>query len=524
MTAARPGRDAGHAPRAAAPAVSRHRPKGTTLAEAGRPRGIRDDDAKEAGMDTTAIALPEVHQRRKESPAERLAHGKAARKKAPRSAHAGWTPAADRPDPVALLEQQAAQRAPDLVPIRYGRMLTSPAAFYRGGALLMASDLAGSPDSGLRAQICGDAHHMNFGLFESPQRRLVFDINDFDETMPGPWEWDVKRLASSFEVAGQDRGFPAADRRRIVLAGLRKYRETMLEMAEKRAIEVWYAHLDVQTIREESRALRRTDARRFARDLQSAAEKDDLRAFSRLTRKKDGVARLRSDPPLLVPAEELLSDAERGQYAHAVEEALRKYRASLPHDRQALFDLYRFKGMARKVVGVGSVGARAWVLLFAGRDADDPLFLQAKQAQASVLERFVGRSRYRHSGRRVVEGQRLMQGVSDVLLGHYDVTGFDGRRYDFYVRQLWDGKGSFTLEALDMRAWPRYAEMCAWTLARAHARTGDRIAIAGYLGTSDTFDDAVADFSAAYAEQNWRDFEALQEAVESGRVVARHGV
>jgi uncharacterized protein (DUF2252 family) len=476
-------------------------------------------------MDTTvATPLPEVHQRRKETPAERAAHGKRARKKAPRSAHAEWKPAPDRPDPVALLEQQAAERAPELVPIRYGRMLTSPAAFYRGGALLMASDLAGSPDSGLRAQICGDAHLMNFGLFESPQRRLVFDINDFDETLPGPWEWDIKRLAASFEVAGQDRGFPAADRRRIVLAAVRKYRETMLEMAEKRAVEVWYAHLDVQTIREESAALRRTDARRFARDLQRAAEKDDLRAFSRLTRMKDGVPRLRSEPPLMVPAEELLSDDERGQYAHAVEHALHGYRTSLPHDRQALFDLYRFRGMARKVVGVGSVGTRAWVLLFSGRDTDDPLFLQAKQAQASVLERFVGRSRYRHAGRRVVEGQRLMQAVGDVLLGYYDVVGFDGKRYDFYVRQLWDGKGSFTLEALDMRAWPRYAEMCAWTLARAHARTGDRISIAGYMGTGDSFDEAVADFSTAYAEQNWKDFEALREAVDSGRVKAQHGV
>ena len=244
-------------------------------------------------MDTTATPLPEIRQRRKETPAERLARGKAARKRAPRSAHSAWAPAPDRPDPVALLEEQAAERAPDLVPIRYGRMLTSPAAFYRGGALLMASDLAGSPDSGLRAQICGDAHLMNFGLFESPQRRLVFDINDFDETLPGPWEWDVKRLAASFEVAGQDRGFPASDRRRIALAAVRKYRETMLEMAEKRAIDVWYAHLDVQTIREESTALRRTDARRFAKDLQSAVEKDDLRAFSRLTKRKGGVAKLR---------------------------------------------------------------------------------------------------------------------------------------------------------------------------------------------------------------------------------------
>jgi uncharacterized protein (DUF2252 family) len=295
-------------------------------------------------------------------------------------------------------------------------------------------------------------------------------------------------------------------------------------MAESRAVDVWYAHLDVETIQSQSQALRATDARRFARDLTRAVAKDDLRALSRLTYNIDGKPRLRSEPPLLVPADELLSDVERTRYAHAVEEALRNYRESLPHDRRVLYDLYRLRGLARKVVGVGSVGTRAWVLHFAGRDDADPLFLQAKQAQASVLERFVGRSLYRHAGKRVVEGQRVMQAVSDVLLGSYSVTGFDGKRYDFYVRQLWDGKGSFSVESMAASGWPRYAEMCAWTLARAHARTGDRIAIAGYLGSGDVFDRAVADFAEAYAEQNWKDFQALRAAVDAGVVKAQTAI
>jgi len=468
--------------------------------------------------------LPDISQRRKLTPAERAARGKEARKRSPRSAHAAWEPRAGRPDPVGLLEEQAADRAPDLVPIRYGRMLASPFAFYRGGALLMASDLAGTPDSGLTAQLCGDAHLMNFGLFQSPERRLVFDINDFDETLPGPWEWDVKRLAASFEAAGLDRGFDAATRRAIVLACVRAYREAMLEMAEKRALAVWYARLDAELISTQSRVFRGRDAKRVRRDLERAATKDDLRALSRLTHEVDGRMRLRSDPPLLVPARELLSDEERGRYAQAVGEALRDYRASLPHDRQAVYDLYRFRDIARKVVGVGSVGTRAWVMLFFGRDDRDPLFLQAKQAQASVLERFVGRSRYRRAGRRVVEGQRLMQAVSDVLLGWYDVTGFDGQHYDYYVRQLWDGKGSFRVETLAADAWHGYAQMCAWVLARAHARSGDRIAIAAYLGAGDVFDRAIADFAAAYAEQNLLDYEALRAAVDTGALEARFGV
>ncbi|HMK91819.1 MAG TPA: DUF2252 domain-containing protein [Thermoleophilia bacterium] len=470
------------------------------------------------------VDLPEIAQRRKGTPKQRAARGKEARKQAPRSAHAHWQPPAARPDPVMLLEEQAKERAAELVPIRYGRMLATQGTFYRGGALLMALDLADTPVSGLTCQLCGDAHLMNFGLFESPERRLIFDINDFDETLPGPWEWDVKRLATSFEVAGRDRGFDAAARRAIILTCVRSYREAMLEMAESRAIHVWHSSVDVDLIRAHSRALEKRDAQRIERDLSHAKAKDELRALSRLTEEVEGRIRLRSAPPLLVPARELLVEGQRAKYAHTIEEALRGYRSSLAHDRQPLYDLYRFRDMARMVVGVGSVGTRAWVLLFFGRDKGDPLFLQAKQAQASVLERFVGRSRYLHAGRRVVEGQRLMQAASDFLLGWYHVHSFDGRPYDFYVRQLWDGKGSFSVEALAASAWHDYARLCAWTLARAHARTGDRIAIAAYLGGSDVFDRAVADFAAGYAEQNQRDYEALRRAVDDGRVKATFGL
>jgi uncharacterized protein (DUF2252 family) len=469
-------------------------------------------------------SLPDISQAGKLTPAQRAALGKAARKRAPRSSHARWEAPAGRPDPVGLLEEQAADRLPELVPIRYGRMLVSPGTFYRGGALLMASDLVGTPVTGFNAQLCGDAHLMNFGLYQSPERSLVFDINDFDETLPGPWEWDVKRLAVSFEIAARDHGFAAVTRRSIVLHCARAYREAMLQMAEKRAIDLWYARLDARLIEEHVEALGGRDARRMAKDMSRAEMKHDLRALARLTEEADGRIRLRSAPPLLVPAAELLQGDERLQFGSTVESALRRFRASLPRDRQAVFDLYRYRDVARKVVGVGSVGTRAWVILFFGRDDADPLFLQAKQAQASVLERFVGRSRFRCSGRRVVEGQRLMQAVGDILLGWFSVTGFQGNPVDFYVRQLWDGKGSFNVTAMTEHAWHVYAQMCSWVLARAHARSGDRIAIAAYLGGGDVFDRAIADFSDAYAEQNQRDYAALAEAVDAGRVAARTGV
>jgi uncharacterized protein (DUF2252 family) len=468
--------------------------------------------------------LQDIVQRRKLTPSERGARGKESRKRAPRRGHASWSAARDRPDPIGLLEEQGAQRGPELVPIRYGRMLASPFAFYRGGALIMASDLSSTPTSGLISQTCGDAHLANFGLYMSPQRRLVFDINDFDETLPGPWEWDVKRLATSFEVAGRYRGLPDATRRSIVLACVRGYREAMAEMAAMRAIDVWYAHLDAELIRTGLSELNKRSARQVEEGLSKAAGKDSMRALTRLTQVVDGRPRFVSDPPLLVPVDELLTGMQRNQYKGAIEMALRSYRSSLSNQNRCLYDIYRYREMARKVVGVGSVGTRAWVLLFVGRDNDDPLILQAKQAQESVLERFVGRSRYGNAGRRVVEGQRLMQSLSDVLLGWYHVIGFDGKPYDFYVRQLWDGKGSVDVEVLDESAWSAYARMCAWVLARAHARTGDRIAIAAYLGAGDVFDRAIADFAEVYAEQNERDYEALQAAVESGRVKAVTGV
>jgi uncharacterized protein (DUF2252 family) len=471
-----------------------------------------------------AELLPQITQRRKLTPAERAALGKEARKRVPRSSHGAWAPAPGRPDPVGLLEEQAADRVAELVPIRYGRMLVSPGTFYRGGALLMASDLAGSPDTGLGVQLCGDAHLMNFGLFQSPERRLVFDINDFDETLPGPWEWDVKRLAASFEIAARDRGFSAATRRSIVQHCVRAYREGMLEMAEKRAIDLWYTRLEVDLIQKYVGALGAKDAKVMAKDMSRAEMKHDLRALERLTSELEGKTRLRSDPPLLVPARELLEGDERARFTQSLEEALRKYRATLPRDRRAAYDLYRYRDLARKVVGVGSVGTRAWVILLFGRDESDPMFLQAKQAQASVLERFVGRSKFRRAGQRVVEGQRLMQAVGDILLGWYDVTGFDGRHYDFYVRQLWDGKGSFNVGSMSEEAWHGYAQMCSWVLARAHARSGDRIAIAAYLGAGDVFDRAIADFAEAYAEQNRLDYDTLGEAVAAGRLQAQDGI
>jgi uncharacterized protein (DUF2252 family) len=470
----------------------------------------------------SAAELPAIFQPPKDTPAVRATRGKEARKDAPRSSHGEWAPAADRPDPVDLLEEQATERDPDLVPIRYGRMLSSPFAFYRGAALIMASDLSTTPISGLHAQLCGDAHLMNFGLFHSPERQLVFDINDFDETLPGPWEWDVKRLAAGFEIAGREHDLSPSTRRAIVLSCVESYRETMAEMSGMRAVDVWYARLQADVVRA---ALSQTRGRsEVDRVLTKATGKDALRALSKLTRVVDGRVRFRSIPPILVPADELLEGAERENYRHAVETALQSYRASLPADRRPLYDLYRYKEIARKIVGVGSVGTRAWVLLFLGRDENDPLILQSKQARDSVLERYVGSSRYDNAGRRVVEGQRLMQAASDMLLGWYHVVGFDGQPYDFYVRQLWDGKGAFDMDTMDVSAWAPYAHLCAWTLARAHARTGDRIAIAGYMGRGAAFDRAIADFADAYANQNQRDFEALKAAAEHGRIKVTTGV
>ncbi len=464
------------------------------------------------------------------SAAEWSARGRAARRRAPRSSHAGWKPAADRPDPVALLEEQAESRVADLVPIRHGRMLASPSTFYRGAALIMAADLAGTPVSGFEVQLCGDAHLLNFGLFASPERQMLFDINDFDETLPGPWEWDVKRLAASFEVAARDLGFSPSDRRDVVTAGVREYREAMRRAGKMRALDAWYAHLTVDDLKawiaREVRAgrLSKREAGEAAGVVAKAETRVHERSFRRLAGEVDGKVRIIADPPLVVPIDDLvLPGTERERTEEWMRGLVRSYRRSLTL-RHHPMEQYRYLDTARKVVGVGSVGTRAWILLFEGRQRRAPLFLQAKEAQASVLERFAGRSRFGNHGRRVVEGQRLMQAASDVFLGWLRFEGLDGQMRDYYVRQLHDWKGSVDVENFRVPGATLYARLCGATLARAHARLGDRVAIASYLGGGDSFDRAIADFSVAYADQNERDYEAFVKAVRSGRLAAETGL
>jgi uncharacterized protein (DUF2252 family) len=456
------------------------------------------------------------------SPAERAARGKAARAEVPRSSHAGWKPGA-RQDPVAVLAEQGRSRVADLVPVRYGRMLVSPFTFYRGAAAVMAADLAQTPQSGIRVQLCGDAHLSNFGGFASPDRELVFDINDFDETLPGPWEWDVKRLATSVEIAGRDLEFKPAARQSAVLATVRAYREAMRQFASMRNLDVWYARLDAAGILE--RVGQRVDGKArkaFSQQLEKARAKDSMRAFSKLTCVVDGQQRIVSDPPLIVPIEDLMPGADGEAIEEDIRQLLHSYRSSLAGDRRRLLEGFRYVHLAHKVVGVGSVGSRAWIVLLMGRDDQDPLFLQVKEAQASVLEPFAGAARQRNRGQRVVEGQRLMQAAGDILLGWLRVAqGLDGQQRDFYVRQLWDWKVSAELETMRPSVMSAYGQLCGWTLARAHARTGDRIAIAAYLGSGDTFDRALVAFAEAYADQNERDHRALAEAAESGAVTAR---
>jgi uncharacterized protein (DUF2252 family) len=457
--------------------------------------------------------------------AERQARGKAARAEVPRSSHSEYEPAASRPDPIGLLEEQAVTRVPELVPIRYGRMLVSPFAFYRGGALLMASDLAGTPRSGLTAQICGDAHLSNFGVFASPERRLLFDINDFDETLPGPWEWDLKRLAASFAVAGRENGFREADRRTVVLAAVAGYREAMRDFAAMRNVDVWYAHIDIdQLFAQLQKQVAARQVKRARATVAKARTRDSMQAFAKLTRMVDGEPRIVADPPLIVPVADLVdASVPREQLVETMRQLIRSYRGSLQNDRRVLLESYRFVDMARKVVGVGSVGTRAWIVLLMGIDGRDPLFLQAKEAQASVLERFVGKSRYSNRGERVVRGQRLMQAVSDIFLGWQRATAtdtLDDASRDFYIRQLRDWKGSAVIEDMVPRGMAEYARVCGWTLARAHGRSGDRVAIASYLGGGDVFDRALAEFAERYADQNERDYRALQKAVDAGRLEA----
>jgi uncharacterized protein (DUF2252 family) len=457
--------------------------------------------------------------------AERVARGKAARAEVPRSSHAAFEPASTRTDPVELLERQAATRVPELVPIRYGRMLVSPFTFYRGAAKIMAHDLGPTPRSGLTVQCCGDAHLSNFGVFASPERRLVFDVNDFDETLPGPWEWDVKRLAVSVLIAARDNGYRAREEERIVLDTVGRYRTAMAEFAGMRDLDVWYSRLEIESLIEElAPQFKQKIVKRTERTLAKARTRDSVTAFSKLTQVVNGEVRIVDGSPLIVPIEQLAPGEERDQMFEALHQLLRGYRQTLEFDRRVLLEHFKLTDFARKVVGVGSVGTRAWIALLLGRDAD-PLFLQMKEAEASVLEEILGPSEFANHGERVVTGQRLMQATSDIFLGWLHVeSGLDERPRDFYGRQLKDWKGSAEIEQMVPRGMATYGTLCGWTLARAHARSGDRIAIASYLGNGDGFDRAILEFCKAYAEQNERDYEALVSAVNSGQIAAQAGL
>jgi uncharacterized protein (DUF2252 family) len=461
---------------------------------------------------------------------QRVARGKAARQVAPRRSHGQWEPATDRPDPVALLEEQAKSRVPQLTPVRYGRMLVSPFTFYRGAALIMATDLAATPRSGVTVQLCGDAHLSNFGLFGTPERQMLFDINDFDETLPGPWEWDVKRLAASFEIMGRDRGFAAADRRAIVMAGVREYRDRMRQAAGMGTLDAWYDHLEagmlLKLVRKEVQVKRvsKAEARATEQMVAKAHTRDSTRVFARRADEVDGELRIVADPPVIMPIEELIQPgSEWEDPVPLIKKLLSSYRRTLGRQHHPVEE-FRYAHAAYKMVGVGSVGTRCYIMLMLGRDHNDPLFLQVKEAQASVLERFLGKSTYPHHGERVVAGQRLMQAATDIFLGWIRMKGLDGVTRDYYVRQFQDWKGSADTDTMLVPGAALYSRICAATLARAHARWGDRIAIAAYLGNRDVFDQGIADFAAAYADQNERDYEAFAAAVSSGRLVAQSGV
>ena len=460
---------------------------------------------------------------------KRAERGRAARGQVPRAAHETWTAASDRPDPLSLLEEQAATRVPDLVPIRYSRMLQSPFAFFRGAALIMAADLAHTEDSGITVQLCGDAHLSNFGLYASPERVLVFDMNDFDETLPGPWEWDVKRLAASFEVMGRHRQFSDVERQALTRATVSGYRKRMRKAAGSPVLTAWYDHLKADQVVELFRPALRTVQKNGEKSngpervIAQAKKRDSARALAKLAEVVDGDLRIRANPPLVVPLADLApSIRTREENESTVRDLLTDYQTTLSHDIHPMRE-FEYVDMARRVGGVGSVGTRAWIVLLRGRDNSDPLFLQAKQAEASVLERFLPASEYAHHGERVVRGQRIMQGASDIFLGWQRVVGFDGQPRDFYVRQLHDWKGSADLENMPFAGALIYARICGETLARAHARAGDRVAIAGYLGNSDRFDKAIGRFASAYADQNERDFSAFSDAVASGRLTASSG-
>ena len=455
--------------------------------------------------------------------AERQAAGREARKAAPRAAHGSWSPAADRPDPLALLRAEDDGRMADLVPIRWGRMSSSPFAFYRGSAALMASDLAPLPRTGLTVQLCGDAHLSNFGLYGSPERELLFDVNDFDETLPGPFEWDLKRLATSFVLASRHNGLGEGVARKTALAAVRSYREHMAAYAEMRELDVWYSRIVADDLLEMTRTGRTKSVSRSAakarlkftqKGLAKARARDSLQAAGKLTEIVDGSRRIVERPPLVMHLAQL-SEAEASYGLFG------QYKATLEDDRRELLERFEVVDVARKVVGVGSVGMRCVIVLLLGRDTDDPLFLQVKEAGPSVLEPYLGRSRFAHGGHRVVAGQRLTQAASDIFLGW--MTGQPGKRH-FYWRQLRDMKGSIDVELLAAPGLEILASLCGWTLARGHARSGRRIAIASYLGASGKFDRSIADFAISYADQAEKDFETMIQAIKRGRIPVESGV
>jgi len=472
-------------------------------------------------MSDASATTHNPHDQAKMTIDERIAVGRAAREKVARKTHGEWAPAADRPDPISFIEEQATTRLPDLVPLRHGRMSTSAFTFFRGAALVMAGDLASMPHSQLTVQVCGDAHLSNFGLFQSPERSMVFSVNDFDETLPGPFEWDVKRLAASIEVAGRSRGFPTATTRSVVAQTVRAYREAMASFAATSNLDTWYTRLDVDGIQQRWGATAKAkENASMARLVTKAGSKTRLKALAKLTEAIDGQLRFRNMPPLLIRYEDLPQGTDP-RAREVIVHALESYRDTLSGDRCHLLETYRFVDLARKVVGVGSVGTRCWLALFVGRDDNDPLFLQVKEAEHSVLERFLEPTAFEEQGQRVVEGQRLMQATSDIFLGWERIgaaDSIDQRNHDYYVRQLWDGKGSAVVEIMTPRTMGMYGEMCGWTLARAHARSGDPIAISAYLGTGRSFDKSIAAFSQAYARQNEKDHQALVDAIAGGRL------
>lgn len=450
---------------------------------------------------------------------QRVAFGKQARAAHPRSAHAEFTPSADRVDPFVQLRGEDADRLQDLVPIRYGRMLTSAFTFYRGSAVLMANDLGAQPHSGLFAQLCGDAHLSNFGAFAAPDRRLVFDIDDLDETLPGPFEWDVKRLAASIAIAGRSLDHDAQQRKTALLATVAAYRKRMREFAEMRNLELWYSRTEVDQVSEVLDSAADSDViARVNKASAKAQTKDSMHDFTKLTHIVDGERRIKSQPPLIVPIDELWPDGDPDEFRRHMIGLLEEYASTLLSDRRHLFEQFRVVDFARKVVGVGSVGTRCWIILLLGRDDGDPLFLQVKEAGPSVLEPVLGPSQFASAGERVIAGQRLMQAAPDILIGWQNAAGIDGVERQFYVRQLKDWKGSAKIETMTPRLLELYGELCGRVLARAHARSGDRIAIAAYLGKGDTFDRAIARYAELYADQNDADYERLLAAERDGEL------